>query len=150
DGKANAGALRAVSGSSIWTGPVLLVGDPINNTVTISANGTQALQNGTAAAQLNILGSISDLVPGSNPRLIKIGQGDVILSGANTYGGVTEVKQGALIVHNPDALGSPSGNTIVDPGTALELQSDLELEPITLNGDGFLFNGHNTGALRSL
>src|SRR5207237_10916304 len=33
--------------------------------------------------------------------------------------------------------------------TALELQSDLDLEPITLNGHGIAFNGHNTGALRN-
>src|SRR5439155_26587959 len=44
----------------------------------------------------------------------------------------------------------PINGTIVDPGTALELQSDLDLEPITLNGDGFSFNGHNTGALRNV
>ncbi len=150
DVKANAGALRAVSGSSVWAGPVLLVGDPVGNVVQVGASGTQALQNGLAAAQLNIVGTISDLTQGGNARLVKVGQGDVILSGANTYGGVTEVKEGALVVHNPDALGSPSANTVVDAGTALELESDLELEPITLNGDGILFNGHDTGALRNV
>ena len=36
--QANAGALEAVSGSSVWAGPILLAGD-----TTISADGTQAV-----------------------------------------------------------------------------------------------------------
>src|SRR5207253_265232 len=145
------GGLRAVSGASTWTGPILLLGDPVTNTVTVSANGSQALQNGISAAQINIVGPISDLVPGSNVKLNKVGQGDVILSGLNTYGGVTEIKEGQLVVHSPQALGSPAANTIVDPGTALVMEADLELEPVSLNGDGIQppFNGHNTGALRN-
>src|SRR5439155_15724665 len=79
-----------------------------------------------------------------------LGQGDVVLAGTNTYGGITEVKEGVLVVHNRNALGSPTAGTIVDLGTALELQSDLDLEPITLNGHGIVFNGHNTGALRNV
>jgi autotransporter-associated beta strand protein len=144
------GVLRATSGTSIWTGPVHIAGDS-TNTVVVAAAGTQAVQNGIATAQLDIVGTISDLTPGSNPSLQKFGQGDVVLSGANTYGGVTEVKQGVLVVDNPSALGAagPTADTIVDAGTALELQSDLALETVHLNGDGILFNGHNTGALRN-
>src|SRR5262249_10541079 len=89
DSRANAGALRAITGSSVWTGPVQLVGDPTNNQVYIAANGTQNLQNGVAPAQLNIVGAISDFTPGSDPRLVKLGQGDVIFSGPHTYGRVT-------------------------------------------------------------
>src|SRR5207244_10734121 len=43
-----------------------------------------------------------------------------------------------------------AGGTIVDPGTSLQLQSDLALETVQLNGDGFLFNNHYHGALRNL
>ncbi|MCI0680878.1 MAG: autotransporter-associated beta strand repeat-containing protein [Gemmataceae bacterium] len=147
DGAANAGALRAVSGTSIWTGPVYLAGD-----TTVSAKGTQTLQNGSATASLTIVGIIQDAPGTASPgRLTKIGQGNVILAGTNTYAGVTEVVEGVLIVQNPRALGDPAAaaNTIVNAGTALELQSDLELEPITLNGDGILFNNHFQGALRN-
>ena len=35
------GALRAVSGSSVWTGPVRLLGDPVSNTVTVGAAGAE-------------------------------------------------------------------------------------------------------------
>lgn len=147
DSAANAGALRAVSGTSVWTGPVYLAGD-----TTVSANGTQTLQNGIATASLTIVGSIQD-APGVAPpgRLTKIGQGNVILAGANTYAGVTDIVEGVLIVQNPRALGASAAvsNTIVNTDTALELQSDLELEPITVNGDGILFNNHFQGALRN-
>ncbi|MFO0880161.1 MAG: Ig-like domain repeat protein [Gemmataceae bacterium] len=152
DRSSNAGALRAVSGSSSWSGPVQLLGSVANNDVYISANGTQSLQNGIATASLNIVGSIRDLTPpGTNPTLVKIGQGDVILSGVNAYRGVTEVREGALVIQNARALGdsSPAANTIVTAGAVLELQSDLELEPVTLNGDGILFNDRYTGALRN-
>ena len=38
------GALRATSGSSIWTGPVQLIGAPGTNSVVIAAAGDQAIQ----------------------------------------------------------------------------------------------------------
>ncbi len=147
DYQPNSGAVREVSGSSVWTGPVTLAGD-----TTIGAAGTQNIQNGIAAASLNIIGTISDLVPGADATLVKIGRGTVTLSGTNTYGGQTQVREGVLQVNNPRALGAPTpgGNTVVSPGAALELRSDLELEPVTANGNGIPFNGHFTGALRNV
>lgn len=149
DQQQDGGVLRAVSGSSVWTGPIQLTGP-----TTISAGGIQTLQGGRATAQLNILGTISDAVPGANHTLTKIGPGDVILSGANTYGGVTIVKEGVLVVNNPQALGSSQAKTVVDnlnfPNTALELQSDLIGEPLELRGNGISFNGHDTGVLRNV
>src|SRR5262249_34761709 len=50
DGRANAGALRAVSGTSTWTGPVYLNGTGANDPVWIGAEGTQAVQNGISTA----------------------------------------------------------------------------------------------------
>jgi len=87
----------------------------------------------------------------TSPRLVKTGVGDIILSGTNTYSGVTEVQQGQLIIQNPYALGNAAAasNTIVDNGSSLVLQSNLFQEPVQLNGNGFLFNGHYQGALYS-
>lgn len=147
DSLANSGAIRAVSGSSVWTGPITL-----NDDTTISTAGTQNIQNGIAAASLNIIGVIGD--SGGGHDIIKIGEGTLILSGKNTYGGQTLVQQGVVQVNNPRALGqsSPVGtaNTIVSAGAALELRSDLELEPISLFGNGIGFNGHFQGALRNV
>jgi autotransporter-associated beta strand protein len=146
-GDANSGAFSAVSGNSVWTGPVIFAGD-----TTINASGSQALQNGLSTAQLTIVGSVTEIASGSTSALTKIGGGNLVLSGVNTYGGITEIQGGVLVVHNSKALGSSSAGTIVDAGTSLELQSNLDLEPITLNGDGVPnpYNGHNTGALRNL
>jgi autotransporter-associated beta strand protein len=142
------GALTVLSGSATWTGPIILAGN-----TTISARGTQVLQTvqtGIAQASLNIVGTISDLFPGANFTLTKAGLGNIILSGANTYGGDTVISQGVLIVNNPQALGGATHGTIINTGTALWLQTDLALEPIFAQGNGILFNGHNTGAVRNI
>ncbi|MBI3409393.1 MAG: Ig-like domain repeat protein [Planctomycetes bacterium] len=151
DYRPNAGALRSLSGSAIWTGPVFLAGDS-----TISANGNQAIQNGVGNAQLTILGTIADapgLPAGTHPKLTKAGKGNVVLAGANTYTGLTDVAEGVLVIQNPSALGANPSNggdgTIVENGAAINLQSNLTGEPLQLNGDGFLYNGHSSGALRN-
>ncbi|MBM3994532.1 MAG: hypothetical protein FJ303_10335, partial [Planctomycetes bacterium] len=94
------GALRSVAGKNTWNGPIVLAGP-----TTISANGSQALQNGLSAASLNVFGIISDLTTTNANTLTKIGGGDVILSGPNTYAGVTDIQQGNLVVRDPSALG---------------------------------------------
>ena len=60
----------------------------------------------------------------------------MFFAGSNVYGGLTEVKGGVLVVQNPQALGGATAGTTVDAGASLELQSDLALEPVTLNGGG--------------
>ncbi|MSQ93232.1 MAG: hypothetical protein EXR98_01605 [Gemmataceae bacterium] len=97
---ANPGALRSISGNNSWTGPITLVGP-----TTFSANGSQALQNGLSASSLNILGSISDGAATNAYTLTKIGGGDILLSGTNTYAGVTDIREGNLDVRNANALG---------------------------------------------
>src|SRR5262249_52690939 len=125
DARPNYGALRAISGTSSWGGTVQLIGDA-THPVIISANGTQALQNGIATASLNILGPITDRVPnlGNDSRVIKEGKGDITFSGVNLYGGVTEVKEGVLIVGKAQALGASSGGvstiTITNGGSGYD------------------------------
>ncbi len=138
DSQAHSGAIRAITGSSVWTGPVSITGN-----VDLRAETN---------AQINFVGQIADSTSGANFQINKVGGGRVVFSSANTYGGVTDVKEGALVVRNAGALGSsaPTGNTIVELGAALELQSDLALETVTVNGNGINFEGHNTGALRSV
>ena len=98
----NTGALRAASGSDIWTGPIILTG-----AATISAQGNPTLDNGVSAAQLTIQGGISDQAPGAiADTLSKVGQGDVVLASSNAYEGATLVEQGNLVVDNAGALGS--------------------------------------------
>ncbi len=155
DTMANSGALRVQSGTSIWTGPVRFAG-----ATNITVDGTQALQNGSASAQLEIVGPISDLTVGSNYRFDKAGLGILVLSDSNKYGGVTEVHAGILVANNAQALGTfravgdiiAMGGTVVDAGASLELESDLLGEPVQIQADGVApgLNGHNTGSLRNI
>ena len=72
----------------------------------IGADGTQILQNGVSTAQLNIVGTISDAA-GTGPNyLTKIGYGNVIFSGANTYTGPTVISSGTLSITSDSNLGS--------------------------------------------
>lgn len=100
---ASPGVLRSVAGDNVWAGPIYLAG-----ATTVSANGSQALQNGLSAASLTLFGSVSDLTITSLNTLTKIGGGDVILSGVNSFAGVTDVQEGNVVVRNPQALGSSS------------------------------------------
>ncbi len=131
---------------------------PIAGAVTVTANASDTVFTVTFSGSLSgssqppvaagiVAGTPGDVVvtqTASINTLTKTGFGNVILAGVNEYGGQTIVQQGALIIDNPDAL---SGiNTLVTAGTALELESSLNLEPVTLNGEGIPFDGHNTGA----
>ena len=144
---ADSGALRVLSGNSAWSGPVRLSGP-----TTITVGGPTPVGRGSILPRLDIVGIVSDNSFGANHVLTKQGSGDLVLSGANTYGGLTDIQQGTLTVNNPDALGSPAIGTIVRSGAALQMKSDLEEEPVQLHGHGTPggFNGHNTGALRNI
>jgi autotransporter-associated beta strand protein len=146
EAEADAGALRVVSGSSIWTGDIFLRGD-----VKIGVDGSQEFR-GVTAASLNILGSIRDEDPLNPGNLVKTGGGTLTLSGANTYAGLTTIEEGVIIANNLQALGTPDEGTIVLEGAALQLINSVAAEPLTLFGNGPTvgFNGHFTGALENL
>jgi autotransporter-associated beta strand protein len=80
--------------------------------------------------------------------LTKEGASTLILSGANTYTGVTNVNAGTLQLGNASALGTTAGNTIVASGARIFAQNGVSNqivpEPITLSGTGT----DGTGALR--
>jgi autotransporter-associated beta strand protein len=143
-------AVLALSGASVWAGPVILAGDPGTNSISIGALGTQNLPtNGISAGSVNFGGTISDISANSNATIDKTGGGDVIFSGVNTYGGTTDIQQGNLVVESGGTLGGLTNGTTVEPGASLVLRTNLGAEPVTLNGDGSMFNGHFTGALRN-
>ncbi|MCI0680506.1 MAG: Ig-like domain repeat protein [Gemmataceae bacterium] len=136
DSVVNGGALRAVTGSSLWTGDVIMVGA---STIRAEVDAT-----------VNISGIIRDITAGANHTITKVGTGRVIFSGANTYGGLTDVVEGPLNARNSSALGSDLVETVVRAGAALELQADLFHETVEINGHGIPNLGHNTGALRNV
>ena len=117
--------------------------------------------NGAGVATLTVSGSVSaeDALPFT---LTKVGDGTLVLSGSNTYDGVTTVSNGVLEISNAKALGSTNGNTVVNcpSGGFLQLSGGITVaEPITLNAErpgsnGSILNnvGSNTltGAITTL
>ena len=145
------GVVRALGGTSVWAGNVIIDGDQATNSVTLGAFGVPDLPNSLPVASINFVGQISDFDPDRpGASVTKVGQGDVILSGSNIYAGHTTVQEGALVIDNTHALGLNVEGTLVVDGAVLELRSNLDPEPVTLNGHGQLFNDHFTGSLRNV
>ena len=134
---ANEGAFVATSGTDIWNGPVVLAGPS-----TISAIGNQNLQNAVAVTEFTLLGQISDSTYAASSTgsstLTKEGTGDVIISDANTYSGLTLINQGDVTVQNPLALG----------GGAIASSQELVLAGAVANSTQFKvsFNGAGPSA----
>lgn len=68
----------------------------------------------------------------------KNGPGEVGLTAANTYSGLTTVNDGILIVDNSSALGTTANGTVVKSGAVLSLRFDVAVgaEALTLAGTG--------------
>ena len=68
---------------------------------------------------------LPQIVLGSHGSLNKAGNGILSLSGANTYGGITTVTGGQLIVGNASALGAADGTaatgTVVNGGSVVQM-----------------------------
>lgn len=92
----------------------------------------------TGTNQLRVSGAISGNA--TLARIRKIGSGTLILSGNNTYAGVSYVEGGTLAVGYDLALGSadPTAGTVVTHGGTLSVLPGVTLtEPIALSGLGF-------------
>ena len=102
---------------------------------------------------LTISGRISG-VGGIN----KEGNGTLILSGANTFGGILKINVGVVNARNSRSLGTILGGTEVVGGAALELQGNIDIsyEALALSGwgvdntDGSLRNVSGTNTYRGL
>ena len=109
-----------------------------------AATRTFTVGNSTAAdPDLTVSAVVSGTV-----GLTKAGAGTMVLSGANTYAGVTTVSAGVLNVQDASALGTTAGGTTVSSGAALQIQNNSVIgnEALTLSGTGV----GSTGALRNI
>jgi len=81
--------------------------------------------------------SITALLHGAG-GFTKNGVGEVGLSAANTYSGLTTVNDGLLIVDNSSALGTTANGTVVNSGAVLSLRFgvDVPAETLSLAGTG--------------
>ena len=136
-GLTGAGALENMTGNATWAGAITLLPGPggaLNSTIGVDAGTLTISQPISGVTDLN-----------------KVGAANLVLSGANTYTGQTNVTQGVLnVATNAAALGSVLGGTTVSTGAVLNLSVTVNPELLTLNGTGSVSgNGANafTGAL---
>ncbi len=115
-GSPSTAALSNLAGTNVSTGAVTLVAASANDAVKIDAAG---------GSQLTLSGSIGQ---GANAAVLsKTGTGTLILSGANTYTGSTNVAAGTLIVANNAALGTTAAGTAVQIGATLGVQNNVSV-----------------------
>lgn len=96
--------------------------------------------------RLSVFGAISDAVNTTGTSdLRKIGLGEMMLVGVNTYRGTTFVDEGIVTVANGQGLGSPAAGTEVKLGATLQLQGD-----ITVAGESLKVIGSGTGTVPSI
>ena len=102
-----------------FTGPVTLSGG--NRTLTVNIGAS------VSGKSLTLSGAIGD--GGNNHGLTKAGTGNLVLSGANTYGGATIVNTGTLILGAsnvlPDASPVSIGSGTLDAATSTDTAGTL-------------------------
>src|SRR5439155_536276 len=69
----------------------------------------------------------------------KTGTGSLILSGANTFAGMTDIVEGVVNIRNPMALGSTAGDTKLHGGAQLALEAVDSTPSIRVVGESLLF-----------
>ena len=116
------------------------------------ANHTFNVANGASDTDLRNDAVLSDQypeiwwVPASN--LVKAGPGTMLLSGSNSYDGITDILAGTLVVANNNALGAGGHNgatmTFIRDGATLALSGGIS------SNEHFHFWGSGVGGLGSL
>ena len=154
------GTLTVSGGGSVVTGTGLLyIGGGITSTagsVTSTMTGSYSLYtnqifniaSGSAPSgvDLNISGSLAEYLAGTT--VTKQGAGKLVLSGANSYTGLTTITAGTVEIQNASGLGTTANGTTIASGAELEFSGNIAVgnESLTLNGAGASGNG----ALRNM
>jgi fibronectin-binding autotransporter adhesin len=125
----------------------------------LNGGGGTLLNNGNGASVMTVngggsySGTIADHTVGTGTMGVTVGGSTLTLSGNNTYSGVTTINSGGTLkLGSATALGSVTGNTLVNSGGVLDLNGQaIGSEPVTLNGTGIssggaLINSSGTGA----
>jgi autotransporter-associated beta strand protein len=103
------------------------------------ATGPINLYAKNPGSMLRINGAIGSLPGPIQLVLRKHGDGRVRLHGANSYGGVTAIEEGELLISHASALGALTANTVVSDGAVLAVEvpgSPVIAEPLMLAGQG--------------
>jgi autotransporter-associated beta strand protein len=147
----SAGTLEYGVANTLSSGGVMVSGGTWDLRTFSDTVGAVTLTSGTISSSSGVLtgtsyavqsGSVGAILAG-NGTLTKTTTGTVILSGANTYTGLTYLQAGTLNVQNAAGLGGTSNGVSVGAGAALELQGGITVgaEALSLSGTGVSTNG---------
>ncbi len=79
---------------------------------------------------------------------VKSGAGTLVLSGNNTFSGITYINQGVVVAASDTALGTSTYGNVIASGAALHLQNSITLQESNFQVAGSGIS--NTGAIRNL
>ncbi len=126
-----------------------LSGGSINATGNSAANARASFLNIDAGVTTTIGSGVTSA---AGVGIDKLGRGTLVLTGANSYSGLTDIQAGVVEIRNGAALGTADGTeatgTRVRPGAALAISGGVTAanEALFLGGGGVA----DDGALRSL
>ncbi len=154
----NNGTLSVAGGSAIPDASRVSLGN--DGTLNLQANETIGSLDSAATTTRVTLNANTVTVGGDNTNqsfagvisgtggLTKIGSGTQILTGANTYDGMTTVSAGVLRIENNAALGTTVGGTTVASNATLQFSGGITVsgESLSLAGGGV----GGSGALHNL
>jgi fibronectin-binding autotransporter adhesin len=139
------------TGGTIGFAGVNTIDSTLQITTANSGNATRTVSLVNATDQVTFGGSVTQAV-GFTGTITKTGSGTLILSGDNSYTGITTVSAGMINIRHGNALGTTTGNTVVSSGGTLQIQGGITTaaEPLVPIGSGFAgVNGigYQTGAV---
>ena len=132
----NSGGVVDVSGTFGSAGNKIITAGSIEGDGTYNL-GSNLLVTGINGLSTTVSGTINDggLSGGTGASLVKVGGGTLILSGANTYTGLTAVLEGKLQLGDGGTTGSILGNVITHAVFAIN-RSDTHTFGGLIVGDG--------------
>lgn len=130
-----------LTGNNIYTGTTTISGGTlrIGDGGTSGTLGTGAVTNNAAL----VFNRSDDFTAGNiisgTGSLTKQGAGTLTLTGANSYGGLTTVSAGTLLISDVAGLGTAAGGTLVENGATIAFTNSARYDIqdiVTINGNG--------------
>jgi fibronectin-binding autotransporter adhesin len=132
-GNANFNDLTLQAGSTtINSGATLDLGGHLSSIANLQGNGTLTNSNLTRIGA----GSFAGAITGASLSLEKYGPGTLILTGANSYGGATEISGGTLQIGDGGATGTLGASSVTNDGALVFNRADALSVANVISGSG--------------